>query len=758
MQRYILFTTIFVLLTLHPAAQTGTHKPLMGFTADHAAKEMGAESTFDGILQRDSIRQRMKRLSARPHHVGSPYDRENAEFIASQFRSWGFDANVEEFWVLFPTPKTRLVEMVSPSPFTAKLAEPALSADATSGQQTEQLPTYNAYSADGDVTGELVYANYGVPKDYETLDRLGIDVRGKIVITRYGGSWRGIKPKVAAEHGAVGCLIYSDPKEDGYYDGDVYPKGPYRNESGVQRGSVADMPLYTGDPLTPFIGATKNAKRLSLKDTKVLTKIPVLPLSYGDAAPLLGAMGGPVAPEEWRGALPITYHVGPGPAKVHLKVASNWDIVPIYDAIGKIPGVAHPDEWIIRGNHHDGWVNGAEDPISGQASMMEEARGIGVLLHSGWRPARTIIYCAWDGEEPALLGSTEWAEAHADALGRKAVVYINSDSNNRGFFFAGGSHTLEKFVNQVARDVMDPEKHVTVGERARAFSISQGSGDEAKEARERPDIRLFALGSGSDYTPFLQHLGISSLAAGYGGEDGGGSYHSIYDSYAYYTRFMDTSFEYGVTMAETGGRIVLRLADADILPFEFSDFAETVGKYVKEVIKLTDDMRVQTDEDNQKIQDRADFLAADPREPFVEPKKKERVPFINFAPLQNAVAALTTSSKNYAKAMSDLDDSTIAASGKQIGELNGVLMNVERSLTRKEGLPGRPWYVHEIYAPGIYTGYGVKTLPAIRESIELRNWKQAEEQVDVVAGVILNFSHTVDKATSILTAITSSGH
>ncbi|MBI3766273.1 MAG: M28 family peptidase, partial [Ignavibacteriales bacterium] len=543
-------------------------------------------------------------------------------------------------------------------------------------------------------TAKLVYVNYGVPKDYEVLDENGIDVKGKIVITRYGGSWRGIKPKVAAEHGAVGCIIYSDPRDDGYFQGDVYPKGAYRNEYGAQRGSVGDMPLHPGDPLTPFVGATKDAKRLSLKDAKTLTKIPVLPISYSDALPLLRALGGPVAPDSWRGALPITYHLGPGPTRVHLSVTFNWNTVPAYDVIARLAGSERPDEWIIRGNHYDAWVNGAEDPISGQVAMLEEARRIGELAQSGWKPKRTLIYAAWDGEEPGLLGSTEWVEAHADALKKNAVVYINSDSNGRGYFSAGGSHTLEKFINQVAQDVHDPEKKVSVAERARALRIFQSQGDDRKEARERSDLRIYALGSGSDYTPFLQHLGIASLNLGYGGEDGGGSYHSIYDSYSHYSRFGDPSFEYGIAQAQTTGRAMLRLANADVLPFEFSNFAETVGKYVREVIKLADDLRTETEEMNLKINNKTFELVADPTETHVIPPAKEPVPYINFAPLQNTL----------------------------------------------------------FYAPGFYTGYGVKTLPGVREAIEQRNWKEANEQVVVIAEALHRFSGYIDKATKVITA------
>jgi len=741
---------VFFVASVLIAQQQPGERPLQGFSATGSQTERALESRFDGSLHHDDLSAWMKRLSAHPHNVGSAYGKQNAEFIASQFRSWGFDTKIEDFYVLFPTPKSRLLEMTAPTQFTAKLQEPGVSEDSTSGQQSEQLPTYNAYSIDGDVTGQIVYVNYGVPKDYEELDARGIDVKGKIALARYGGSWRGIKPKVAAEHGAIGCIIYSDPRDDGYFEGDDYPKGAYRNENGVQRGSVADMPVHAGDPLTPGIGATRNAKRLAIKEATTLTKIPVLPISYGDALPLLKALGGPVVPENWRGALPITYHFGPGPTTVHLKLEFNWDTVPAYDVIATLKGSERPDEWIIRGNHHDGWVNGASDPISGQVAMMEEARGLGELVKSGWKPKRTIIYCAWDGEEPGLLGSTEWVETHADALKQKAVVYINSDSNGRGFLFAGGSHTLEKFVNEAARDVLDPQTKVSVLDRARANTIVNSQGDDRKEARERTDLRIGALGSGSDYTPFLQHLGIASLNIGFGGENGGGSYHSIYDSYDHYMRFDDPTFQYGITLAQTGGRMVLRLANADILPFEFITFSETVAKYMKEVLKLADDMREQSDELNKELREKSLRLSADPKETYVEPKPKDQVPYINFAPLQNAITILQQSAKTFDGAMKDVREGSAALSPSAQEPLDEILMRAERALTNDNGLPRRPWFVHEIYAPGYYTGYGVKTLPAVREAIEQRNWKEAEEQVGVIAKAIGSFTGEIDKATKLV--------
>src|SRR5437879_2802918 len=594
-RRAVLASFFFAALSFAPVGNhvIADEPPLVCYSAESSRPERQWEEKLRAIPSPENLRAYMQRLSARPHHVGSPYDKDNAEWIAAKFKEFGFDTHIEQFDVLFPTPKERAVELVEGGPkFAAKLQEPALPQDPTSNQRDEQLPTYNAYSIDGDVTAQLVYVNYGIPEDYEQLDRMGISVKGKIVIARYYHSWRGIKPKVAAEHGAVGCLIFSDPHEDGFVQGETFPAGAYRPPDGVQRGSVWDMPTNPGDPLSPGVGATKDAKRLKVEEASTITKIPVLPISYADAQPLLAALTGRVAPDGWRGGLGITYHVGPGPAKVHLKVKSNWDIKPLYDVIGKIQGAAFPDEWVIRGNHHDGWVNGAEDPISGQVALMEEARALGELVKSGWKPRRTIIYCAWDGEEPGLLGSTEWAEQHYDELRAHGVAYINSDANGRGYFGVEGSHTLEKFSNDIARDVMDPETKLSAWKRDQLQEIANAkSAEQREEIRKRADLRIPALGSGSDYTAFLQHDGVASLNIGFGGEDQGGIYHSIYDDFYWYTHFSDTDFVYGRALAQTGGTAVMRLAGADLLPFEFADFADTVQTYLKELKTLSQNMR-----------------------------------------------------------------------------------------------------------------------------------------------------------------------
>jgi N-acetylated-alpha-linked acidic dipeptidase len=712
------------------------------------------EAKLQAIPNPDNLREYMKRLSARPHHVGSPYDRENAEWILSKFKEWGLEAEIETFDVLFPTPKTRRVELVAPTSFKARLDEPVLAVDPTSDQKSEQLPTYNAYSRDGDVEATLVYVNYGLPADYERLERLGVSVEGAIVIARYGMSWRGIKPKVAAEHGAVGCLIYSDPRDDGYFGGKVFPEGPMRPKDGVQRGSVMDAPLYPGDPLTPGVGATKDAQRLTVAEAPTLTKIPTLPISYGDAQPLLEALGGPLAPVEWRGALPITYHVGPGPAKVHLVVEANWDIKPVHNVIARIRGAVHPDEWILRGNHHDAWVNGAEDPVSAMVVMLEEARALGTLVKEGWRPNRTIVYCAWDGEEPMLLGSTEWAEAHAEELRRHAVAYVNSDGNGRGYLSMGGSHTLQSFINGVAREVTDPESEVSVVRREQLRRIARATTPEAREElRRRTDLTIDALGSGTDYTAFLDHLGIATLDLAYGGEDEGGIYHSIYDDFYWYTRFSDTDFVYGRALAQTVSTAVVRLAGAEILPFDFEALAQTVRGYAKELKALHENRQMEIRERNLQIEEGLFQATSDPRRPTVAPRKEEVPPHLNFAPLDNALDLLERSAGRYSAAANSVLSSDDPLPADAVRALNQKLKESERRLTSPEGLPRRPWFKHLLYAPGVYTGYDVKTVPGVREAIEQKRYAEANDEIVRVSRALEDEAALVDSAASDLEAI-----
>jgi N-acetylated-alpha-linked acidic dipeptidase len=727
-------------------ATTEAAAHLLGYSVDTSSVERSWEKKFQQGVVPGNIRENMRRLSARPHHVGSPYDKDNAEWILAKFNEWGFDARIETFNVLFPTPKERAVELLEPTKFRAKLQEPGLALDPTSNQAAEQLPTYNAYSADGDVTAPLVYVNFGNREDYEQLDRLGISVKGAIVIARYGQGWRGIKPKVAAEHGAVGCIIYSDPKGDGFFNGDDYPSGGWRSRDGVQRGSVMDTD-YPGDPLTPGVGATPDAKRLSIQEAKTITKIPVLPISYADALPLLSALKGPVAPENWRGALTITYHLGPGPAKVHLKVVSNWDIKPVYDVIGTMRG-ADDGQWILRGNHHDAWVNGADDPISGQAAMLEEARMLGDLHRQGWIPKRTIIYCAWDGEEPGLLGSVEWVETHLNELQRHAVAYINSDSNERGYFFPGGTQDLQNFVSGVARDVDDPETHMTVFDRSHLFSIAKAKdAEERKDLRTRNDLVVIALGDGSDFTAFQDFAGISTLDIGFGGEDDGDQYHSIYDDFYWYTHFVDTDFVYGRALAQTGGTAMMRLADADLIPYDYSPQAEAIAKYEEELEKLLKDKQDEFTERNLQLKEGVFTATADPRRPSVPPPVETLPPYINFAPMKNAIDLVKKSSERYSKILSDWRaKGSPPLSAQALAAINADLLGISRLFSNKKGLPERPWFKNQIYAPGAYTGYGAKPIAAVREYMDEKKWIEAEAQVPQVAEVIENVATGIGKA------------
>jgi N-acetylated-alpha-linked acidic dipeptidase len=721
------------------------------------AEQKAHEVAFDASVSAEDQLGWLKILSSEPNHVGSPHDRANAEFILARFKEFGWDAHIETFQVLYPTPISTLVEMVSPERIRLGGQEPAIPGDSTSGNTAGALPPYVAYQGDGDVTAPLVYVNYGMPADYEALARLGVDVKGKIVIARYGVGWRGLKPKLAQEHGAAGCIIYSDPEDDGYHDGDIYPKGGARPPVGVQRGSVQDMPITPGDPLTPGVGATANAKRLTRAQAATILKIPVVPMSYGDAQKLLAGLDGPIAPRPWQGGLPITYHVGGGEAgvKVHLAIKSDWSLKPIYDVIAKLPGATRPDEWVIRGNHHDAWVFGANDPLSGNVAMLSEAKALGALWKQGWRPQRTIVYASWDGEEPGLLGSTEWAETHADELKHKGLLYINSDTNGRGWLGAQGSHDWQHLVNAVAADVRDPETGATVAERSRAHLLAAGYDGAA--TREDPsflaaeagaDLPLGPLGSGSDYTAFLQHLGIPALNIGYGGEDeSGGVYHSVYDSYDHQTRFDDPGQKYGAALSKTIGRLVLRVADSDTPPQRFSDFATTVDRYLGEIQRLEDARRSGDRLREKMFREDAFRIASDPLKPVGAPEAMARTPHVELAVLEDSVDRLKTSASAYDAAYADRSSSLPPA---QRNRLNAMLRDIDQLLMSDAGLPFRPWFRHMIYAPGRFTGYGAKTLPGVREAIEERRFPDAAAYAKTIATVLDAYSARLDLARAVL--------
>ena len=708
---------------------------LLGFDAAGSAAQRALEADFDSRIDAREMEAWLRDLSFEPHHVGSPKGYANAQRLAELFTSWGYATEIAEYEILFPTPKTRELELVSPGSFTASLTEEALDEDPSTSRTQDLLPPYNAFSRDGEVEAELVFVNYGMPADYEVLERHGISVEGKIAIAKYGRSWRGIKPKLAGEKGAIGTLIYSDPLDDGYGQGETYPQGPFKHESAVQRGSVMDMPTYPGDVLTPGIGATPDAVRLDRADAPTITEIPVLPISHKDAMPLLAAMGGDVVPAEWRGGLPITYHMGPGPARVRLKLEFNWTMVTAYNVIARLEGSEFPDEWVIRGNHHDGWNHGAADPISGLVALMAEAKAVGELAQAGNAPARTLIYAAWDAEEPGLIGSTEWVEHHAAELSEHAVAYLNTDGNSRGFINIGGSHTLEKLMGGVTADVIDPQTGVSVDARRRAMLTLEGSNARIKnEAKNRAQLRISPLGSGSDYTPFLQHLGIASINIAFGGEAQDGSYHTLYDTYEHYLKFRDPGLYYGVALAQVAGRATLRIANAQRLPFEFAGLTDNIALYLSEIEALTDALRSGTEDTNSLIDAGTYDLALDPTKNLGAPSSNQPVPYFNFARLHNALTRLYAAATAYEGKV----DQPASA------EVNRLLYSSERLLTRWHGLAGRPWFKHHLYAPGFYTGYGVKTLPGVRESIEQLQFDAVDEQIVIAAQMIEELAARVE--------------
>ena len=745
--RFYLAAVLLGLFAVQGAEQDAS--PLLGFTAASSKTERDWERRFKALPEPQRIVANRVQLAGHPHNVGSAYQRKNAEWIAAKYKEWGWDAHIEQFDVLYPSPKTEKLELISPVKYTAKTTEPPLPGDPYTKDTADQLPGYNIYSGEGDVTGPLVYVNYGMQADYEELERNSISVKGAIVIARYGGGWRGLKPKLAYEHGAIGCIIYSDPADDGYVQGDVLPKGPMRPPDGIQRGSVADTTLYSGDPLTPGIASVPGAKRIPREEAKTLMHIPVLPIGYGDAAHFLSQIDGRVVPAAWRGGLPFTYHFGPGPAKAHLKLEFNWEQRPVLDVIAKMQGSEEPETWIVRGNHYDGWVNGANDPISGQSALLEEARALGEMKKQGWSPKRTLVYAAWDGEEPGLIGSTEWGEAHAEELEKHAAIYINSDETGRGFFGAGGSHSLEQVVNNVAHDVTDPETNVPVWQRQQASMILNGGrrgsrGINADALLKRKTLPLMAIGSGSDFGVFLDHLGIASLSLGFGGEDRGGTYHSAYDTPWFEEHFGDKTAAYGKTLAQTAGTLVMRFANAEILPYSFPALASTVETYDAELKALVKSLQKEAEERRRNIDLKLYKLTDDPQEPQQAPAALTAPPDLNFSAFDAAVAALKKAADEYQGKLGALTSAPLEEQKK----VNAKLVQAERQLTTDSGLPGRPWVKHLLYAPGTYTGYGAKTIPGVREALEQGRYQEAEAQLAVAADALTREADYLKKLTT----------
>jgi len=716
--------------------------------------EKTTEAAFDeGINAADQVAW-LKLMSSEPNQVGSPHDAANAQFILDQFRKWGWDAHVETYRVLYPTPISTTIEVVAPTHVTLGGQEPPVPGDPSSYNTNGALPPYVAYQGDGDVTGDVVYVNYGMRDDYETLERAGVSVKGKIVIARYGKGWRGLKPLLAQKHGAIGCIIYSDPADDGYAQGDVYPKGGWRPAGGVQRGSVQDQSIHPGDPLTPGVAATANAKRLAREKAPSILKIPVLPISYGDAAKVLQPMTGRPVPNGWQGALPFAYHLGGNVVKVHLAVKSDWSLKPVRDVVATLKGAKYPDQWVIRGNHYDGWVFGASDPLSGTVAMLDEAKSLGAMVKQGWRPDRSIVYIAWDGEEPGLLGSTEWTEDHEAELRNKALLYINTDNGGRGLLHAEGSQDFQRLVDDAAADVRDPETGVSIearlrgAVRARAYEGSHIDEDLLKAASSGDELPIEALGSGSDYAGFLEHVGIASLSLGFGGESPNyGAYHSVYDSFHHVMAFDDPGLKYSAALSKLVGRIVLRMADADTPPRRFGDFAGAVATYLSQVEKLADSQRAKDDLRVKLAQDDAFRMESSPDNPTSAPTDEPRTPHVELAPLQNAVDHLKRSAAAY--------DAAFAARGAALskdrrGQLNAMLATIDQLLLDPRGLTGRPWFRNLTYAPGRFTGYGAKTLAGVREAIEERRFDDANDYVLRTAKTLDAYADRLDRARSIL--------
>lgn len=673
-------------------------EPIRGFTAEEAREREAFELRLRATAEANKIREFMTKMASEPHHAGSPASRAVAEYALERFKEFGLDARIESFDALIPYPTQRSLELIAPVRYVARLREPVIKDDPDSSD-ANQLPTFNAYSGNGDVTAEVVYANYGLPEDYAFLRMRGVDVKGRVVLVRYGRSFRGIKAKVAHENGAAGCLIYSDPRDDGFFQGDIYPRGPFRPPAAVQRGSVMDLPLYPGDPLTPGKPSVPGVARLKIEEAPTVQKIPVLPISWEDAQPIFEQLGGEVAPVEWRGAIPVTYKLGNGTAKVRLRVQADNATRGVHNVVARLKGSVYPDQYIVYGNHHDAWVNGAADPISGAASVLEAARILSKAVQQGWKPKRSVVFTLWDGEEYGLVGSTEWAEKHRERLQREAVAYFNSDTTLRGAMSIQATPSLEKFIEEWLRDTPDP-----------------GSRRNLLEASGRRPFRAGPLGSGSDFTAFVHHLGIASLNAGFEGNMSG-VYHSVYDSMRWFQYFGDPDYIYTTAFAGFMATGLARMADATVLPFDFG----RVSRYVRENVE--------------------------------DLKRLGRGRGLNWEAMDREVERLSAAARGYGQALQAAEGRVAAAEPAKLKRLNEAIYRAERALTRPEGLPGREWYKYQLAAPGKYTGYGAKTLPGVREALEAGQVEEARQQLQVLGETLAAYAEAIRGATKLLSEL-----
>jgi N-acetylated-alpha-linked acidic dipeptidase len=701
----ILLSILSITVSGHETGSSAASQSIFGFR--DAAPEAATEAAFLAVPDPKLAEGHLRILTQAPHMAGTPEDKATAEYVAQKFREAGLDTEIVEYKAWFNYPLEISVDVTAPA--GVEMHGPTrehVEGDPYDDDPRVVMP-FNGMSPSGDAEAEVVYANYGTPEDFEKLEKLKVDVRGKIVLVRYGQNFRGVKEFIAQEHGAAGVIIYSDPFDDGWRRGDKYPEGPWRPDTGVQRGSVGYMFEFPGDPTTPGIASLPSlpeSKRIFPGESAQMPKIPVTPLSYHDAAPILQHLGGPDSPREWQGSLPFTYHVGPGPVRVKMHLKQDYQFRTLWDVIGRVRGSQSPDEWVVAGNHRDAWVYGAVDPNSGTAAMLETVHGVGELLKSGWKPKRTMIFASWDGEEEGLMGSTEWAEQHESELS-KAPAYFNMDVGVSGPKFGASSvPSLKQFLRDVAKSVPSPKGGTVYDEWQKADqpgapstqSPAEAIGDSRRmpAANVKGDVPVGDLGSGSDYSAFQQHLGVPSSDITSNGPYG--VYHSVFDNFAWFKKFGDPDFVYEQEMARVFGLEALRMADADVLPYDYGEYGKEVAVYL------------------------------DAAKQRAENKFGDRTLDLN---------AATAAAKHFQEA-----GAKILAKQKNPprdpARLNQALMSTERALLAPEGLPHRPWFRHAIYAPGEYTGYAAVVIPGVNEALDKGDVERARQQLAILTAAL----------------------
>lgn len=712
----IFLSLLSITVSGHAPESAANSQPIFGFR--DAAAERLIETHFLAVPDPKLAEEHLRTLTQAPHMAGTPEDKATADYVAQKFRAAGLETEIVEYKVWMNYPSEISVDVTAPA--GVEMHGPTrehVDDDAYDDDPRIVMP-FNGMSPSGDVEADVIYANYGTPEDFERLDKLKIDVRGKIVLVRYGQNFRGVKVFVAQEHGAAGVIIYSDPADDGWRRGDKYPLGPWRPDSGVQRGSVGYMFEFPGDPTTPGVASVPSlpeSKRIAPQQSAQLPRVLVTPISYQDAWPILEHLAGPTTPRDWQGALPFTYHVGPGPVKVKMHLKQDYRFRTLWDVIGRVRGRDLPDEWVVAGNHRDAWVYGAVDPNSGTAAMLESVHGIGELLKAGWKPKRTLIFASWDGEEEGLMGSTEWVEQHESELAN-SPAYFNVDVAVSGpKFGASAVPSLKQFLRDVTRAVPAP-KGGTVYDAwrkadqpgaASTQSPTEAIGDSRRlpAAQTKGEVPVGDLGSGSDYTAFLQHLGIPSTDVSSTGSYG--VYHSVFDNFAWFKKFGDPDFVYEQQMARVYGLEALRMAGVDVLPYNYEEYGKEIAVYLDAAKKRSEN----------KFGARAvDFTAV----------------IAAGRHFQDAGAKILAKQKNPPR------EST------RLNQLNDALRGAERALLMPEGLPHRPWFRHAIYAPGEYTGYAAVVIPGVNEALDKGDADRAKQQLTALTAALERAARVLD--------------